>query len=86
MEIRLTNMGKRFNRDWIFRNLNYQFSSGKKYAITGPNGSGKSTLLQIISGAAISNEGSITYQENKQTIDPEKIFKKKYLLQRRILN
>lgn len=76
MEIRLKNMGKRFNKDWIFRKLNYQFSSGKKYAITGPNGSGKSTLLQIISGATISNEGSITYQYNNQTINPEKIFKK----------
>ncbi len=51
MKISLTNAGKRFNRDWIFRKVNYEFISGKSYAITGPNGSGKSTLLQMIGGA-----------------------------------
>ncbi|HRN56938.1 MAG TPA: ATP-binding cassette domain-containing protein, partial [Agriterribacter sp.] len=51
MTISLTNTGKRFNRDWIFRHLSFEFSTGMAYAITGPNGSGKSTLLQVIAGA-----------------------------------
>jgi len=63
MTISLTNTGKRFNRDWIFRNLNFQFSSGISYAITGSNGSGKSTLLQVIAGALSPNEGKVTYQD-----------------------
>src|SRR5690606_11953662 len=58
MTIQLHNAGKRYNRDWIFRDLNYTFQAGKYYAITGPNGSGKSTLLQILSGAAAVNEGA----------------------------
>lgn len=62
MKISLTNTGKRFNRDWIFRHFNFQFVSGTHYAITGSNGSGKSTLLQVISGAIASSEGSISYQ------------------------
>ncbi len=61
MTISLTNTGKRFNRDWIFRHLEYQFISGNQYAITGPNGSGKSTLLQVIAGAIASSEGKIEY-------------------------
>ena len=61
MQIELTNTGKRFNREWIFKQISYQFISGKKYAITGPNGSGKSTLLQVISGAVTHNQGSIQY-------------------------
>lgn len=76
MRISLTNLGKRFNREWIFRNVNYQFETGSHYAITGPNGSGKSTLLQIISGSAIFNEGSISYAENKNSVDHEKLFQK----------
>lgn len=61
MQIQLINTGKRFNREWIFKQVNYQFISGKKYAITGPNGSGKSTLLQVISGAVTHSQGSIQY-------------------------
>ncbi len=58
MTIFLSDAGKRFNRDWIFRHFNYQFESGQSYAITGPNGSGKSTLLQALSGAMMLSEGS----------------------------
>ena len=59
MKISLTDAGKRFNRDWIFRHLTYEFSAGQSYAIVGPNGSGKSTLLQVLSGAMQVNEGNI---------------------------
>lgn len=61
MTIYLSDAGKRFNRDWIFRHFNYTFESGQSYAITGPNGSGKSTLLQALSGGMYINEGSIEY-------------------------
>ena len=63
MQITLTNTGKRFNREWIFRHLNYEFVAGKNYAITGPNGSGKSTLLQVIAGSLTHNEGNIQYSQ-----------------------
>ena len=59
MQIKLTNTGKRFNREWIFRHFDHEFLSGKRYAITGSNGSGKSTLLQVISGSISHNEGKI---------------------------
>src|SRR5664279_2801669 len=76
MKISLNNLGKRYNREWIFRNLSVQFNINKHYAITGPNGSGKSTLLQIIDGSTIYNEGEIFYHESDRTIEPDKIFKK----------
>jgi len=62
MKISLTKAGKRYNRDWIFRNLSYEFVSGTSYAITGPNGSGKSTLLQAIGGALVLSEGQASYE------------------------
>lgn len=61
MKISLTNAGKRFNREWIFRKVDYSFTEGKSYAITGPNGSGKSTLLQAIGGAIALSEGEAHY-------------------------
>ena len=57
MKVSLTDAGKRFNRDWIFRHLTYTFEEGQSYAIVGPNGSGKSTLLQVISGNMQVSEG-----------------------------
>lgn len=63
MNIRLTNTGKRFNRDWIFRNFNHTFEAGRSYAITGPNGSGKSTLLQVVAGNIQQSEGLIEYDK-----------------------
>lgn len=75
MIINLSNLGKRYNRDWIFRNLSFQFNSTKHYAITGPNGSGKSTLLQIIGGSTIHNEGDISYND-ASPVTTENIFKK----------
>src|SRR5450755_4400490 len=59
MKIILSDAGKRFNREWIFRHFDYQFFSSRAYAIIGPNGSGKSTLLQFIAGALMPSEGKI---------------------------
>ncbi len=61
MTISLSDAGKRFNRDWIFRHFNYTFTTGNSYAIVGPNGSGKSTLLQVIGGAAGLSEGELLF-------------------------
>jgi len=75
MQINLEKAGKRFNRDWIFRNLSFSFLSNESYAITGPNGSGKSTLLQVIAGAADITEGKISYSDDKKELDPAVIFR-----------
>ena len=61
MNIVANNLGKRFNREWVFRNFNYEFEPGKTYAITGPNGSGKSTLMQVLWGQMHPSEGSVDY-------------------------
>ena len=77
MTICLSDAGKRYNRDWIFRHVHYQFSPGSSYAITGPNGSGKSTLLQALSGAILLNEGKLEYfTDNPATpADPEQMYR-----------
>lgn len=75
MKIILEHIAKRFQDDWIFKNVHYEFQSGLKYAITGSNGSGKSTLLKIISGSLTPSEGKLEYFNQKQIISLDNIFK-----------
>jgi ABC-type multidrug transport system ATPase subunit len=74
MKINLEQIGRRFNREWIFRNINYEFETGSSYAVLGSNGAGKSTLLQVISGSLSSSEGKISYLHGDTNIDQEKVY------------
>jgi ABC-type multidrug transport system ATPase subunit len=74
MLLTASNIGKRFNREWIFRGVNHAFAAGKGYAITGPNGSGKSTLLQVLAGATLQTEGQVTCTIDGQQVAPEKLY------------
>lgn len=68
LSIALNNIGKKFNREWIFRNLSYEINPGDKLVILGGNGSGKSTLLQILSGFVSPNEGNIVVSQKSPDI------------------
>jgi ABC-type multidrug transport system ATPase subunit len=74
VNIKLENAGKKFHREWIFRNLNLELNSSDSMAILGPNGSGKSTLLQMISGYMLPTEGTVNYFEDNKKIDGDQIF------------
>jgi len=76
MTITLENIGRRFNRDWIFRGVNYTFTSGNNYAVLGPNGSGKSTLLQVLNSSLTPSEGKIFFTDNGKDIEPEAVYNK----------
>ncbi|HVX49923.1 MAG TPA: ATP-binding cassette domain-containing protein [Chitinophagaceae bacterium] len=75
MQVMLQQAGKRFNRDWIFRKLDFIFNSGQSYAITGPNGSGKSTLLQVIAGAINITEGNLQYTLENTKLAADVVYK-----------
>ena len=75
MKIILDKVSKRFNRDWLFRNLDYQFETANAYAIVGPNGSGKTTLLKIISGMTPCTEGQVSHTVENKTIDPDQVYR-----------
>jgi len=75
MLITLEQTSRRFNYEWIFRNLSFTFSAGNSYAILGPNGSGKSTLMQCISGFQSFSEGKIKYAVNNTEVLPEEIYR-----------
>lgn len=75
MKIKTEKLGKKFNRDWIFRNLTVEFSE-HIYAITGPNGSGKSTLLQVLWSQMPASTGSVQYSDATGIIPSSEVYQK----------
>ena len=75
MKISLQNIGRRFNREWIFRGIDYSFESGKIYAVLGPNGSGKSTFLQVLNGSLSPSAGNISYFHEDNPVEIDEVYK-----------
>jgi ABC-type multidrug transport system ATPase subunit len=75
MTISLTDLGKRYNYEWIFRHVDLKFTPGEAYAILGHNGSGKSTLLNTISGNLLPSEGKVNYNFDGRDIDPDQFYR-----------
>lgn len=52
----------------------FGYCSRTKIGILGLNGSGKSTLLQALTGYLTLNEGELTYSNNQEKIEEEKLY------------
>jgi ABC-type multidrug transport system ATPase subunit len=75
MKICLNQIAKRYQQNWIFKDLSLDIPSGTSLAILGNNGSGKSSLLRIIAAMQTATKGSITYTHKQQNIDSNSLFK-----------
>ena len=75
MQVELSEIGKRFGRNWVFKNVNWKFNSGDCCSITGPNGSGKSTILKIISGFGLPDKGIVHYHLHNRLINSSDVYK-----------
>ncbi len=74
MRIHLDRAGKRFGREWIFRELTFTFEEGRHYAVTGPNGSGKSTLLRMLAGHLSPSKGKVVFSTQGQPLDIDAVY------------
>tara|TARA_B100000767_G_scaffold93639_1_gene90083 strand:- start:241 stop:879 length:639 start_codon:yes stop_codon:yes gene_type:complete len=72
MSLTLLNIGKKYQKDWIFRNINFEFKIPGSYVIKGSNGSGKSSLLKLISGFVTPSEGIQKLKLNKTLVELDK--------------
>lgn len=75
MDLLIENIGKKYRREWIFKNFNYQFSQNTIYGIMGYNGSGKSTLLKILSGQLIPSNGLITIHNLGNKVEKDSLYR-----------
>ncbi|MFD1467255.1 ATP-binding cassette domain-containing protein [Hymenobacter caeli] len=73
MQIDATGLGKRYQRDWIYRGLTRTFRPGSATAVLGPNGAGKSTLLNTLSGQLLPTEGTLAYARAGRTLAVEDV-------------
>lgn len=73
MKITLNHIGKKFNRQWVFKDIDWVFEPKACTALVGNNGSGKSTLLQLIYNYQTFSKGSIEYQWNGQVLEEEQL-------------
>ncbi|QYH37772.1 ABC transporter ATP-binding protein [Algoriphagus sp. NBT04N3] len=71
LKIQLEEASKRFQYEWIFKNLDLSLQSGDSLAITGSNGSGKSTLLKCIAGSIPLSFGKISFLKDNPIPDSD---------------
>ena len=74
MKISLEHTSKKFQRYWIFKDINYNFTTPGAYALLGANGSGKSTLMRVIAGIQNPSKGKVHFEVNNQKLDANKVF------------
>lgn len=74
-KIECEGLGKRYNQEWIFRNIDATFLRGSSCAVLGHNGSGKSTFIQILSGSMMESEGSVKYYCEGKQLEQEEVYK-----------
>jgi ABC-type multidrug transport system ATPase subunit len=75
MQIRLSDIGKQFNRDWIFRNVNELIEDGSDIAVIGRNGSGKSTLMQVMAGSLVPTKGSVEWSVRGVPVHGDQVYR-----------
>ena len=73
LQIDAAGLGKRYGREWIFRELSYAFRPGTATALLGPNGAGKSTLLNTLAGQLLPTAGTVTYSLAGKTLAVEDV-------------
>lgn len=73
-DLLVQDLGKRYNREWIFRGLTAQWSAGQCIGIEGTNGSGKSTLLRVLSGFESPSKGDISYTYGSKKVSRDDLY------------
>jgi len=74
LSILLDKASKRFQYEWIFKNISLTLEPQSKVAVTGSNGSGKSTLLKCLAGLIPLTEGKIAYHSDHKEISDADIY------------
>jgi ABC-type multidrug transport system ATPase subunit len=72
--LQIHHLGKKFRKEWIFKNVTFKLALGETMVITGQNGSGKSTLLKVISGILPPTEGRVSLILGKKMLADDFIF------------
>lgn len=62
MQLQINSLSHKFNKTFLFRNLDFSTSSPSLFIVKGKNGSGKSTFLRIVSGFIFPTSGTVAFE------------------------
>jgi putative ABC transport system ATP-binding protein len=79
MEIVISNLDKKYNDNYIFKDYNAVIKHNSFNVIYGASGKGKTTLLNVISTLERYNSGNISYYDKDKAIKDKRILRNKYL-------
>ncbi|TAE46769.1 MAG: ATP-binding cassette domain-containing protein [Bacteroidetes bacterium] len=74
LHLRLDHVGLKFYQRWLFRDISFDSSQGRKIGLTGSNGSGKSTLIRIIAGQLSPSQGKVLYHSGDKKIAVSELY------------
>ncbi len=74
IQVRFQAVGKKFRQKWVFKGMNLSLDPGQRYVILGKNGSGKSTLLRMVAGYLTPTGGRISWYDNGQPTEPDRLY------------
>jgi ABC-type Fe3+/spermidine/putrescine transport system ATPase subunit len=64
MSLKVTNLTKRYDDNWVLKDVSFEAASGEIFGIFGASGAGKSTLIRLISGSESCTSGSIHHNSD----------------------
>ena len=66
--LKVVNVNKKFDKDYVLRNISFDLKEGEILGLVGPNGAGKTTLMRIIVGLIKKHGGDIFFCVDKNKI------------------
>lgn len=67
MSLKVENLSKRYEQNWVLKDVSFEARKGEVFGIFGLTGAGKSTLIRLISGTEDCNGGKIFYENSEVT-------------------
>lgn len=67
MSLRVSNLSKRYDNNWVLRDVSFEAKRGEIFGIFGATAAGKSTLIRIISGSDRCTGGVILHDSDDVT-------------------
>ncbi|HEX8288241.1 MAG TPA: ABC transporter ATP-binding protein [Pyrinomonadaceae bacterium] len=67
MSLKVTNLSKRYDDNWVLRNVSFEVEKCEVFGVFGATGAGKSTLIRLLAGTENCDSGIIQFESSDIT-------------------